>query len=200
MGLRLHLDRDCWSCHQPTMRAFLCEVDATVSAGAFSEDVLAGDGVRGYVRHRFARPTTVAWTLLEDGDAESIRSAVATGHHDVACGLLLNRAIELLSIAAAMPETTLPADSPTSCSSGLLTCHENRRRQGVTDQNSMISPCGQSGGVGASGTALCSPTPRSWRICDPCRPTAGSDAACTGRARDRPGSALRRHHGRTTAP
>ena len=47
--------------------------------------------------------------LLDDGDAESIRSEVAAGHHDAACGLLLNRAIELLSIAAAMPETTLPA-------------------------------------------------------------------------------------------
>jgi hypothetical protein len=35
--------------------------------------VLAGDGVRGYARHRFARPKTVAWTLLDDGDAESIR-------------------------------------------------------------------------------------------------------------------------------
>ena len=51
----------------------------------------------------------MAWTLLNDGDAESIRSEVAAGHHDVACGLLLNRAIELLSLAAAMPETTLPA-------------------------------------------------------------------------------------------
>ena len=69
---------------------------------------LAGDGVRRYTRCRFARPTTVAWALLDDGDAESIRSAVATGHHDAACGLLLNRAIELLSLAAAMPETTLP--------------------------------------------------------------------------------------------
>ncbi len=52
---------------------------------------------------------TVAWTLLDVGDAESIRSEVAAGHHNAACGLLLNRAIELLPIAAAMPEATLPA-------------------------------------------------------------------------------------------
>ena len=109
MGLRLHLDRDGRSCYDPTMRAFLCEVDATGLRRLISEDVLAGDGVRRYTRHRFARPTTVAWTLLDDGDAESIRSAVAAGHHDAACGLLLNRAIELLSLAAALPETTLPA-------------------------------------------------------------------------------------------
>jgi hypothetical protein len=91
------------------MRASICEVDATGLRRFLSEEVLAGDGVRGYIRHRSARPTTVAWTLLDDGDAESIRSEVAAGHHDAACGLLLNRAIELLSLAAALPETTFPA-------------------------------------------------------------------------------------------
>ena len=109
MGFRLRLDRAGWSCYDRTMRAFLCEVDATGLRRILSEDVLAGDGVRRYARGRFERPTTVAWTLLEEGDAESIRSAVAAGHHDTACGLLLNRAIELLSLAAALPETTLPA-------------------------------------------------------------------------------------------
>ena len=109
MGFRLRLDRAGWSCYDRTMRAFLFEVDATGLRRLLSEDVLAGDGVRGYIRHRFARPTTVAWTLLDDGDAESIRTEVAAGHHDAACALLLNRAIELLSLAAALPETTLPA-------------------------------------------------------------------------------------------
>ena len=109
MGLRLHLDRDGRSCYDSTMRAFICEVDKTGLRRLVSEDVLAGDGVRGYLRRRFARPTTVAWTLLDDGDAESIRAAVAAGHHEAACGLLLNRAIELLSLAAALPETTPPA-------------------------------------------------------------------------------------------
>ena len=91
------------------MRAFICEVDETGLRRLLPEDVLAGDGARWYTRDRFARPTTVAWTLLDVGDAESIRSEVAAGHHNAACGLLLNRAIELLPIAAAMPETTLPA-------------------------------------------------------------------------------------------
>ena len=91
------------------MRAFICEVDETGLRRLVSEDVLAGDVARCYTRHRFERPTTVAWTLLDDGDAESIRSEVAAGHHSAACGLLLNRAIELLPIAAAMPETTRPA-------------------------------------------------------------------------------------------
>ena len=109
VGIRLRLDRAGWSCSDPTMREFLCEVDETGLRRLLSEDVLAGDGVRGSTRHRFARPTTVAWTLLADGDAEAIRSEVAAGHPEAACGLLLNRAIELLSLAAALPETTLPA-------------------------------------------------------------------------------------------
>jgi hypothetical protein len=103
------MDRDGWSCYDHTVRAFICEVDETGLRRLLSEDVLAGDGVRCYTRHRFARPTTVAWTPLADRDAESIRSAVAAGHQEAACGLLLNRAIELLSLAAALPETTLPA-------------------------------------------------------------------------------------------
>src|SRR5262249_38161955 len=104
-----HLDRDGGSYYDPTRRAFLCEVDETGLRRLLPEDMLAGDGVHGSPRHRFARPTTVAWTLLADGDAESIGSEVAAGHHNAACGLLLNRAIELLSLAAALPETTLPA-------------------------------------------------------------------------------------------
>jgi hypothetical protein len=109
VGFRPRLDRDGGSCYDRAMRAFLCEVDATGLRRILPEDVLAGDEVRRYARGRFARPTTVTWALLDDGDAESIRSEVAIGHHDAACGLLLNRAIELLSIAAALPETTLPA-------------------------------------------------------------------------------------------
>ena len=67
------MDRDSYSCYDHAMRAFICEVDETGLRRLLSEDVLAGDGVRGYARHRFARPKTVAWTLLDDGDAESIR-------------------------------------------------------------------------------------------------------------------------------
>ena len=79
-----------------------------VSAGSFPKTCSRATGCVA-TSNRFARPTTVAWALLDDGDAESIRSEVAAGHHDAACGLLLNRAIELLSLAAALPETTLPA-------------------------------------------------------------------------------------------
>src|SRR4051812_15559620 len=46
----------------------------------------------------------VVWVLLDPGDAEAIRAEVASGRHWDACGLLLNRALELLSLAEANPE------------------------------------------------------------------------------------------------
>jgi len=79
-----------------------------VSAGSFPKTCWRAT-VCVAPRDTGSRPTTVAWTLLADGDAESIGSEVAAGHPEAACGLLLNRAIELLSLAAALPETTLPA-------------------------------------------------------------------------------------------
>ena len=95
------------SCYDHAMKAYICEVDETGLRRLLPEDVLAGDVARFYTRHRLERPTTVAWTLLDDGDAESIRSEVAAGHHNAACGLLLNRAIELLPITAVIPGPTL---------------------------------------------------------------------------------------------
>jgi hypothetical protein len=105
----IRLDRDGWSFYDHPMRAFICEVDETGLRRLLSEDVFAGDGRRCSTRDRFARPTTVVWILLDESHVESIRSKVAAGHHGAACGLLLNRAIELLPNAPAMPETTPPA-------------------------------------------------------------------------------------------
>jgi hypothetical protein len=53
-----------------------------------------------------ARPTTLLWALLADADAEDLRAEVHAGRHREACGLLLNRAVELLSLGAAAGTTT----------------------------------------------------------------------------------------------
>ena len=50
------------------------------------------------------QPTTVVWILLDDRDAEAVRTEVIAGRHGSACGLLLNWAVELIPIAAAMTE------------------------------------------------------------------------------------------------
>ena len=64
-----------------------------------------GDGLGRYARRWFAGPTTVVWALLEEDDAEAVRTEVSAGHHGDACGLLLNRAVELLSLGAIAPRT-----------------------------------------------------------------------------------------------
>ena len=44
---------------------------------------------------------TLVWALLTDDDAEDLRADVDAGRHAEACGLLLNRAVELISLGAA---------------------------------------------------------------------------------------------------
>jgi hypothetical protein len=64
--------------------------------------------LRQYPQARFVLPTTVAWVLLEDGDAEAIRAEIAAGRTGAARGLLLNRAVELISLGAAIPRPGHP--------------------------------------------------------------------------------------------
>jgi hypothetical protein len=59
-----------------------CHLPTNLTAGLrrpLREDVLARDGTCWYTQQRFARPTAVAWTLLDDRDAQSIRSTLAAG-------------------------------------------------------------------------------------------------------------------------
>ena len=48
--------------------------------------------------------TTVVRVLLDDRDAEVIRAKVIAGHFDDACGQLLNRAIELVTLGSIVPD------------------------------------------------------------------------------------------------
>jgi hypothetical protein len=95
------------SCYDRPMRAFVCEVDHTGLHRLVPEDLVPGDELRRLARPRASRPTTLVWALLHNCDAEAIRSRVATGGHADARGLLLNRAVELISLGTATP--ALPA-------------------------------------------------------------------------------------------
>ena len=68
------------------------------------EEAIPADVLGRYAWGPFPRPTTVVWALLDPGDAETIRTELGAGRHRDACGLLLNRAVELLPLAAAAPE------------------------------------------------------------------------------------------------
>jgi hypothetical protein len=85
------------------MKAFVCEVDQSGLYRLVPEDLVPGDERRRLARLRASWPTTLIWALLHDRDAEAIRSRVAAGSHADACGLLLNRAVELIPLGAAAP-------------------------------------------------------------------------------------------------
>jgi hypothetical protein len=85
------------------MRAFVCEVDGHGLRRLVPEDLVTGDELVRYARARSPQPATTAWALLADADAEDLRADVHAGRHREACGLLLNRAVELLSLGAVLP-------------------------------------------------------------------------------------------------
>ena len=89
------------------MRAFVGEIDQD-GLRRFVPEELVGDDAREHsARAQSARPTTLVWTLLDDQDAEAVRAEVHAGRHRDACGLLLNRAVELISLGAAASRSTV---------------------------------------------------------------------------------------------
>ena len=89
------------SCYDSAMKAFVCEVDQSGLRRLVPEDLVPVDELGQLVRSPRGQPTTLVWALLADGDAEDLREDVRAGRHRAACGLLLNRAVELLSLGAA---------------------------------------------------------------------------------------------------
>src|SRR5262245_26380217 len=88
-------------CYGMMMRAFIGTVGRSGLLGLIAEDVAPPDAWRLCASEQFPRPTSTVWALLHDQDAELIRSEVGAGRHEEACGLLLNRAVELLTLASA---------------------------------------------------------------------------------------------------
>ena len=92
-------------CYDGAMRAFLCEVDHAGLRRLLPEEAILGDVSTLRMWARSARPMmTVVWALLADVDAEAIRVEVAADRPGDAGGLLLNRAVELLTLDAAAPD------------------------------------------------------------------------------------------------
>jgi hypothetical protein len=87
------------------MRAFVCEVDTCGLRRLRPDDLLPPEELRRLARDSARRPAAVVWALLEEPDAEDLRAEVGAGRHHDACGTLLNRAVELIPLVAALPET-----------------------------------------------------------------------------------------------
>jgi hypothetical protein len=88
------------------MRAFLCEVDHAGLRRLLSEEAVRGDAAQLRLWARTATSWAAVWALLDDN---AIRAEVSADSPGDACGLLLNRAIEPLPVAAALSGSAPPA-------------------------------------------------------------------------------------------
>ena len=86
------------------MRAYVGAVDHLGLRWFVPEDVIPRDLLLHFVRSWPTRSTTAVWVLVNDEDAEAIRTDLSAGNPGLACNLLLNRAIELLSLVSVTPE------------------------------------------------------------------------------------------------
>src|SRR5262249_4045873 len=86
------------------MRAYAGTVDQVGLRWFLPEEVLPRDLLRHTVRADLTRSTTAVWALVADEDAEAIRADLSAGHPRAACNLLLNRAVELLTLLSGSPD------------------------------------------------------------------------------------------------
>jgi hypothetical protein len=102
-------------CYDVAMRAFVCEgafvceVDHAGLRRLLPEDEVLENVRRHDEQVQLAPPTTLVWALLVNADAEDLRADVDAGRHAETCGLLLNRAVELISLGAAASGTVRAA-------------------------------------------------------------------------------------------
>jgi hypothetical protein len=87
------------------MRAFICEVDHHGLRRLLPEEFLPAEELRRLARVSSGRTPAFVWALVEEPDVEDHRSRVNARCHGDAIGLLLNRAVEILPLGAAVSAT-----------------------------------------------------------------------------------------------
>jgi hypothetical protein len=90
------------------MRAFVAEIDPSGIRWLVPEDLIPQGELGRLARGRSSRPTTVVWVLLDDLDVGPVRTEVIAGRYRNACGLVLNYAVEIIPLTAALPEPARP--------------------------------------------------------------------------------------------
>src|SRR5262249_44795051 len=128
------------------MRAFVAVADHSGLRRLDPEDAVPADVLRRYARGRFPRPTTVAWALLEPGDAEAIQAEVGGAgrqESDIIIGRVAVRCVAELPrvFIATIPDSVLtPPDQAMRVRSLML---DEFRRRGLTptiNVEPLISP------------------------------------------------------------
>jgi hypothetical protein len=89
------------------MKAIVAEVDHGGLRRLLPAEMDPEDVLDRYAKAGSARPTALVWALLPNQeDVDAVRADIAAGRHGDACGLLLNRAVELVALGSVVPGTT----------------------------------------------------------------------------------------------
>jgi hypothetical protein len=90
------------------MRAYLAQVTHSALRRFVPEDLIPEDLLRRLIREWSSPATIVLGAVLDEEDAEAVREELAAGHHREACGLLVDRAVEVHPI---VPDVREPCPS-----------------------------------------------------------------------------------------
>ena len=77
------------------MRAYLAQVAHSALRRFVPEDLIPEDLRRQLDREWISPVTFVLEVVLDDEDAEAVREGLAAGCHGEACGVLIDRAVEV---------------------------------------------------------------------------------------------------------
>ena len=97
-------------CYRPLMRAYLAQVTHSELRRFVPEDLIPEDLLRQLVREWSSPATIVLGAVLDDEDAEAVREELAAGRHGEACGVLIDRAVEVHRIVPDISESGLKID------------------------------------------------------------------------------------------
>ncbi|MFO0888224.1 MAG: hypothetical protein U0790_03650 [Isosphaeraceae bacterium] len=80
------------------MRAYVAQVAESELRQFVAEDALPRDLLSDLIREWSLPAVPAVWAVLDDADAEAVREELAAGRRRDACGVLLDRAVEVRPI------------------------------------------------------------------------------------------------------
>jgi hypothetical protein len=92
------------------MRAYVAQVAQSELRRFLPEDLIPEDLLRQLVQEWTSPATIVLGAVLDEEDAEAVREELAAGRHGEACGVLIDRAVEVHRIGPDISEFCLRTD------------------------------------------------------------------------------------------
>jgi hypothetical protein len=86
------------------MRAYVAQLNADSELREFvPEDALPNEVMTDLLREWSLPATATVWAVLDDDAAQVVREELAAGRHRDACGVLLDRAVEVRPLLPDVP-------------------------------------------------------------------------------------------------